>query len=252
MDAALQESADYPDLLEEHKLTMAERKALPKSAFVFPERAPAIGAYPIHDKQHALAALAYSKGTKDEARVRAAVHARYPGIGISHKLAASAEVAIKGALDEAVGSLRKATIHKHGLERKKGPADNWVEKTGPGGKRGQLPAYIQHVALAIRKKRGLGSTSQAIRIAIGVIRRWAAGGGNVDAETKAAAEKAMVEWEAMKLKNKTRKFGKAAKAVAEAHAEADLVATEAILLAEAESPYDPDEILAGKVPVELR
>lgn len=55
------------------KLSKAERDALPASAFVFPSDRR----YPIHDKNHAHAALIDSRGTKDEAAVRAAVRARY-------------------------------------------------------------------------------------------------------------------------------------------------------------------------------
>ena len=62
------------------RLTMAQRRALPKSDYVFPERAPGHGAYPIPNRSHAVAALRFSKGTKDEAAVRAAV-ARKFGMG---------------------------------------------------------------------------------------------------------------------------------------------------------------------------
>ncbi len=62
------------------KLTYAQRKKLPRSAFVFPGRR----AYPIHDRAHARNALARVSqfGTPAEkAKVRAAVHRRFPGIG---------------------------------------------------------------------------------------------------------------------------------------------------------------------------
>jgi hypothetical protein len=67
--------------LEEAKLKMEERKALPKSAFVFPEKAPGPGSYPIHDESHARNALSRSAGKPEESAVRAAVHRRYPNIG---------------------------------------------------------------------------------------------------------------------------------------------------------------------------
>ena len=86
--AAIQGTLYDTASLEEKKLTMADRKALPKSSFVFPERAPAIGSYPIHDAAHARAALHYAKGKKDWARVRATVLARYPGLAKT-KLAAA-------------------------------------------------------------------------------------------------------------------------------------------------------------------
>lgn len=104
-------------------------------------------------------------------------------------------------LAEAADSMMKASTHKAGLEKKRGKRDNWVERTGPGGRGGQLPAYVQHVALAIRKRRGV-STSQAIAIAIGTIKRWARGGGDVDATTRAAARKALAEW--MEMRGKAR------------------------------------------------
>jgi hypothetical protein len=64
--------------LEKATLTAAQRKELPKSAFVFPEKAPDAGSYPIHDMAHAKNALARSSGKPEEAKVRAAVHRRYP------------------------------------------------------------------------------------------------------------------------------------------------------------------------------
>lgn len=101
-------------------------------------------------------------------------------------------------LREAADSLMKASTHKHGLEVKKGKRDNWVERAGAGGRGGQLPAYIQHIALAIEKR---GKTkSQAIAIAVGTVKRWAAGGGKVDSNTRAAAAKALSEWEALRAR----------------------------------------------------
>jgi hypothetical protein len=43
------------------RLTAAERKALPKSAFAVPSKAPGPGSYPITDKKHAAVAKAYGK-----------------------------------------------------------------------------------------------------------------------------------------------------------------------------------------------
>ena len=59
------------------KLTAAARKALPASAFVFPSKR----AYPIHDRGHAIDALARSKGKPEHAAVVAAVRSRFPGLG---------------------------------------------------------------------------------------------------------------------------------------------------------------------------
>lgn len=62
----------------------------------------------------------------------------------------------------------------------------------------QLPAYIQNIAKALMRD---GKTkSQAIQIAIGTVKRWASGGGGVTPEVRAAAAKAVAEWEAAKAK----------------------------------------------------
>lgn len=91
----------------------------------------------------------------------------------------------------AADSLLKASIHEP--VGKPGGPGLWGHKTW------QLPAYIQHIANDLREKRGM-TESRAIQVAIGVVKRWARGGGNVDAGTRAAAAKAVTEWEALKLK----------------------------------------------------
>lgn len=62
------------------RLTMAQRRAMSPSDFVFPDRAPGPGSYPIKDRAHAAAALRFSEGTKDEAAVRRAVKKKF-GMG---------------------------------------------------------------------------------------------------------------------------------------------------------------------------
>lgn len=68
------------------KLSTADRKALPKSAFVFPEKAPGPGSYPIPDANHARDALSRSSGKSEESAVSAAVGKRFPGIKRTHDL----------------------------------------------------------------------------------------------------------------------------------------------------------------------
>jgi len=61
------------------KLTAAARKRIPEGSFALPGRR-----YPIEDASHARNALARvsQHGTPEEkAKVRGAVHRRYPGIG---------------------------------------------------------------------------------------------------------------------------------------------------------------------------
>ncbi len=65
-------------------LTAKRRKAMPRSAFAIPSKAPGSGSYPIEDEAHARAALSRVSqfGTASEkAQVRGAVHRRYPEMG---------------------------------------------------------------------------------------------------------------------------------------------------------------------------
>lgn len=73
------------------------------------------------------------------------------------------------------------------------PNSNWVEDGGG------LPPYVRKLARGIMKS---GKTkSQAIAIAISRVKKWAAGGDDVDADTRAKAAKAAAQWAALKAKN---------------------------------------------------
>ena len=63
------------------KLSSTDRNALPASSFVFPSQRK----FPIADESHARNALsrAGAQGGAVESKVRAAVHSRYPAIGLS-------------------------------------------------------------------------------------------------------------------------------------------------------------------------
>jgi hypothetical protein len=66
----------------------------------------------------------------------------------------------------------------------------------------QLPAYIQNIAHALI---GQGHTeSGAIQLAIGAVQRWARGGDKVSPEVRAAAAKALAEWEAARARAKAK------------------------------------------------
>jgi len=62
----------------------------------------------------------------------------------------------------------------------------------------QLPAYIQNVAHALLRTGRAKDESSAIQLAAGAIQRWASGGGKVTPEVRAAAAKALAEWEALR------------------------------------------------------
>lgn len=76
------------------------------------------------------------------------------------------------------------------------PGSNWVQSAGG------LPDYICRIARAIKKSGK--STSQAIAIAVSRVKKWAAGGDDVDADTRAKAAKAVAEWEKLKGKSKAK------------------------------------------------
>lgn len=61
------------------KLNAAARKKISGKNFAGPDRS-----YPIENASHARNALARASGKPVEARVRAAVHRKYPNIGKSH------------------------------------------------------------------------------------------------------------------------------------------------------------------------
>jgi len=71
------------------KLTTKARKALPSSSFALPGKGTGPsgkgpGSYPIPDKSHArnaLARVSQHGSSAEKARVRAKVHAKFPGIG---------------------------------------------------------------------------------------------------------------------------------------------------------------------------
>lgn len=77
------------------------------------------------------------------------------------------------------------------------PRSNWVEQNG------DLPAYVREVARAIHEDHGT-PLDRAIPMAIGRIKKWAAGVGNVNADTRAKAAKAVAEWEALKAKARAK------------------------------------------------
>lgn len=90
-------------------------------------------------------------------------------------------------LDDLEGKGSRASLDRS-------PRANWVENAG------ELPGYIREVARAIEREQGL-PLSRAIAIAIGRIKKWARGGGGVNADTVAKAAAAVAAWEALKAKN---------------------------------------------------
>lgn len=97
-----------------------------------------------------------------------------------------------GAVDRlsiklAADSMAKATIHEKVGHTEQGL---WHHKGW------QLPAYIQHVANDLIEKGH--PESEAVHMAVGIVKNWAEGKGHTDPGTKAAATKAIAEWEKLK------------------------------------------------------
>lgn len=76
------------------------------------------------------------------------------------------------------------------------PKKNWVENAGG------LPPYVRKLARAINKRGH--SLDRSIAIALSRVKAWAAGGDDVEADTRAKAVKAVAQWEALKAKNKMK------------------------------------------------
>lgn len=66
-------------------MTAKQRKNLPKSSFVFPDKAPGPGSYPIHDHDHRVNALARASGKPEYSSVKSEVCKREPGLPACQK-----------------------------------------------------------------------------------------------------------------------------------------------------------------------
>jgi len=77
-----------------------------------------------------------------------------------------------------------------------GPNGLWRTPSKKVPEKQHLPFYVQHIADALQRS-GM-EESQAIATALGAVKRWAEGGGNVHPEVRAAARRAVAEWQKLK------------------------------------------------------
>ena len=73
----------WEQIMAKAKLTAADRRSLPMSAFVFPDKAPDSGSYPIHDESHArnaLARVSQHGSPAEKAKVKSKVRTLFSGI----------------------------------------------------------------------------------------------------------------------------------------------------------------------------
>lgn len=166
------------------------------------------GSYPIAnvgDLKNAIKAFGRAKPA-DRAKVKRHIAKRARALGRADLLPAgwgSAKAEKKDTVTEAdVAAIAAGFEEKQThISLDRSPRKNWVEVVG------QLPAYIQHIAKDLHTKRGM-PLSQAIPTAINAVKRWAAGGGDVKADTRAKAVKAVAEWEKLKAKAAFRRLAK--------------------------------------------
>ena len=84
----------------------------------------------------------------------------------------------------------------------------------------QLPAYVQHVANDLIASGH--PESEAVQMAIGIIKNWATGQGNVKPDTRAKAVAALAEWERLKAQSHVTSAATAKRAVITAASVNDL------------------------------
>ena len=89
-----------------------------------------------------------------------------------------------------------------------GAGKNWVTKTDPME---GIGVYARAIAHALIRDKGF-TESHAIATAIGAVKHWAAGGGNVTDATRARAAAEVAHWEALKAKSAARDASKGTRA----------------------------------------
>jgi len=106
-------------IFAEHKLSYREKKHMRKKDVVFKSKKGKSGAYPIEDKAHARNALSRVSAfgsSAEKARVRAAVHSKYPGIGERKAASYSENTFTRGTLltEKHIGfkKLKASLAHK--------------------------------------------------------------------------------------------------------------------------------------------
>lgn len=99
------DGASWLPAMGESALTAPQRRSIPKAKFVFPEKAPGPGSYPIENLAHADDALARAKGTADEAAVKTAVYRDYPQL----KESGAPEQGLVDAMGAEIRRLREGT-----------------------------------------------------------------------------------------------------------------------------------------------
>lgn len=145
-------------------------------------------------------------------------------------------VLAKSAPDQDADRIDFTHLAKSGLpslERSPGKDDNWIEQVGGH------PAYIDKIARSLHYKRGM-TISKAYQVAIGRVKDWAAGRGDVKPDTRAKAIEAWTEFEA---KQAAWAALKASRAAVEKAAESDPAIAKALPTLTAEANLEDPNML---------
>jgi phage head maturation protease len=175
---------------EKRQFSGGKRRQLAKQGTALPD-----GSYPIvtiGDLRNAIKAFGRAK-PGDRGKVKAHIVKRARALGRTDLLPDNWKAG-SGKKDDGTDVQDKgssATLNRS-------PRKNWVENTG------ELPPYVREIARSIHNKRGI-PLSQAIPIAIAQIKKWARGGDDVNADTRAKATKALAQWEKLKARNAARR-----------------------------------------------
>lgn len=173
------------------KFTPGQRDKAASAGAAMPD-----GSFPIKTEQDLRNAIQAVGRAKDQGAAKAHIIKRARALGLTNLLPDGWVTSTKSEDPaEILAELeaRLATIEaKYDTSPvgKPGGKQNWVDKAGG------LPPFVRAVAHALI--RAGHSQSQAIQLAVGVIRRWAAGGGDVSEKTRAKAAATIARWDAMK------------------------------------------------------
>jgi hypothetical protein len=183
-DAAVaREAAASPEFIALTEFTQAQRDKAASSGAALPD-----GSYPIRNKKDLQNAIHAYGRAKDKAAAKRHIVKRARALGLTSLLPegwASEKVSLGAERSDII------TLAKGRLDWS--PKKNWVEEAGG------LPKYIEDIALALIRDHAM-PRERAIATAISRCKRWAAGGGGVNPDTRAKAAKAIAQWEALKAK----------------------------------------------------
>lgn len=186
--------------LREADFSAGRRRKLAKRGEALPD-----GSFPIENLSQLKDAVQALGRAKDKVRAKRHIIKRAHALGCVSALPtdwkvqeAEMDARERRVMIEVLASdpalIALAEAHDKGAEPfSTSKTSNWVARAGG------LPHYIQHIAHDLMEKRGMPE-SKAIAMAVGIVKRWARGGGNVKPDTRAAAAKAVAEWEAKRAK----------------------------------------------------